>query len=82
MGNEVDLLMVDDWVSLLLSKVLLISLCQMALWVSLTGASCARWLEDGTTKFLVCLADRPLSDERVKALENRIILLVWQVVEM
>jgi hypothetical protein len=39
-----------------------------------TGASCARWLEEGTTRPLVCRADRALRVERVNALENRIIL--------
>ena len=47
--------------------------------VQRTGASCARWLEEGTTRPLVCRADRPLRPERVNALENRIILLACVV---
>jgi hypothetical protein len=47
-----------------------------------TGASCARWLEEGTTRPLVCRADRPLRLERVNALENRIILLACVVASL
>jgi hypothetical protein len=47
-----------------------------------TGASCARWLEEGTTRPLVCRADRPFRLERVNALENRIILLACVVASL